>query len=147
MLQKFCFSLSKSINFLVQRLLEQFESLQTSLDVAVLPEPILAGADAVQHLLDFGRCVTFRVQCLKTQFCKCVVELARLVSTLLMSLPLNFLADLRELDLLPEKIRITVLYVFEKIAHLRHVRAVELASAYHNCVPRSFVASRAAASY
>ena len=36
--------------------------------------------------------------------------LARLVSTLLMSLPLpNFLADLRELDLLPGKIRITVL--------------------------------------
>ena len=58
--------------------------------------------------------------------------LARLVSTLLMSLPLpNFLADLRELDLLPEKIQTTVLSVFEKIAHLRHVRAVELASAYH----------------
>ena len=54
---------------------------------------------------------------------RCV--LARLVSTLLMSLPLpNFLADLRELDLLPGKIRITVLSVFEKVAHLRHGRAV-----------------------
>ena len=79
--------------------------------------------------------------------------LARLVFTLLMSLPLNFLADLRELDLLPEKIRITVLSVFEKIARLRHGRAVELESAYQNCVPRSFVAKvptifcRAAAPY
>ena len=58
MLQKFCFSVSKSINFLVQRLLERLDSLRTSLDVAVLPEPILAGAEAVQHLLDVGCCAT-----------------------------------------------------------------------------------------
>ena len=47
----------------------------------------------------------------------------RLVSRLLMLLPLpKFLADPQELDLLPEKIAITVPLVFEKIAHLLHVR-------------------------
>ena len=35
--------------FLVQRLIERLEILQTSLDIAVFPEPILPGADVVQQ--------------------------------------------------------------------------------------------------
>ena len=38
--------------FLVQRLIQQLEILQTSLDMAMLPEPILSGADVVQRILD-----------------------------------------------------------------------------------------------
>ena len=38
-------------HFLVHRLIEQIEILQTSLDIAVFPEPILSSADVVQHLL------------------------------------------------------------------------------------------------
>ena len=39
--------------FLVQRLIEQLEILQTSLDIAVFPEPILSSADVTQHTLEF----------------------------------------------------------------------------------------------
>ena len=39
--------------FLVQQPIEQFEILQTSLDVAVFPQPILSTADEVQHILGF----------------------------------------------------------------------------------------------
>ena len=62
-------------------------------------------------LILFFRSV-FRVQCLKTQF-------------LSLTLP-NFLADPQELDLLPGEIEITVPSVFEQIAYLLLVRAVEL---------------------
>ena len=65
----------------------------------------------------------------------------------------KFLADPQELDVLPEKIEKTIPLVFEKIAHLLHVRAVELASAHYHCAAaknsrrpvlrRSFRASRA----
>ena len=52
--------------------------------------------------------------------------LTRLASILLMSLPSpNCLAYLQELDLLPERIAITSQSVFEKLAHLLHVRAAE----------------------
>ena len=44
--------------FLVQRLIEQLEILQTSLDIAVFPKPILSSADAVQRILDSCCCVT-----------------------------------------------------------------------------------------
>ena len=61
--------------------------------------------------------------------------LVRLVSILLMSLPLpKFLADLQELYLLPENTAITIPFVFGRIAHLLHVRVAELASARCNCV-------------
>ena len=36
----------------VQWLIEQLEILQTSVDIAVFPEPILSSADLVQHVLD-----------------------------------------------------------------------------------------------
>ena len=56
--------------------------------------------------------------------------LARIVSILLLSLPLpKFLADLQELPFLAEKLAITVPFVSGKIAHLLHVRVTELASA------------------
>ena len=38
---------------LVRQQTVQFEILQTSLDIAVFPEPNLSRADVVQHLLDF----------------------------------------------------------------------------------------------
>ena len=38
--------------FLVQQPIEQFEILQTLLDIAVFPEPILSSADVVQHIID-----------------------------------------------------------------------------------------------
>ena len=37
----------------VDQPIEQFEILQTFLDVAVLPEPVLSSVDVVQHVLDF----------------------------------------------------------------------------------------------
>ena len=56
-----------------------------------------------------------------------------------MSLPLpTCLADLQELDLRPEKIAITDLFVSQKIAHLLHVRVAELACARSYCVLRFF---------
>ena len=59
--------------------------------------------------------------------------LVRLISILLMLLPLpKFLADLQELDLFRENIAIMVPSVLTNIAHLLHVRAVELASARWN---------------
>ena len=63
--------------------------------------------------------------------------LAHLASVVLMLIPLpKFLADLQDLDWLPEKIAITVPSVFEKIAHLLLVRAVELVSTHDNCALR-----------
>ena len=41
------------VQFLVQWLNQQFEILQTFLDIAVFPEPILSNADVVQRILDF----------------------------------------------------------------------------------------------
>ena len=38
---------------LVQRLIEQLEIFQTSLDITVFPEPTLSSADVLQHTLDF----------------------------------------------------------------------------------------------
>ena len=37
----------------VDQPIEQFEILQTFLDVAVLPEPVLSSVDVVQHVPDF----------------------------------------------------------------------------------------------
>ena len=37
----------------VQQPIEQFEILETFLEIAVFPEPILSNADVVQHILDF----------------------------------------------------------------------------------------------
>ena len=66
-------------------------------------------------------------------------SLVRLVSMLLVSLPLpTILADHQELDLLPEKIAVTVPCVFWKIAHLLHVRVAELVLARCDCVLRYF---------
>ena len=66
--------------------------------------------------------------------------LVRLVSILLMSLPLpTFLADLQELHLIPEKIAKTVPFLFGKIAHLLHVQVDELAPARCTCVLRYFL--------
>ena len=45
----------------------------------------------------------------------------------------------RELDMLPEKIEITVPLSFEKIAHLLVVRAGELASARYSCALYGFL--------
>ena len=39
--------------FLAHRLIQQLEILQTSLDNAVFPEPILPSADVVQRIPDF----------------------------------------------------------------------------------------------
>ena len=108
--------------------------LQTSLDRAVLPGPILSGADVVKHILDFVVAKRLPSVVLEDSVLYASRTLAHLAFILLMSLPLpKFLADLQELDLLPEKISITVPSVFEEIAHLLHVRAVELASAHCNC--------------
>ena len=66
--------------------------------------------------------------------------LIRLASILLLSLPLpKFLADLQELDLLPERIAVKNVFVFGKIVHLLHVRVAGLASARCNCVLRCFL--------
>ena len=63
----------------------------------------------------------------------------RLASILLMLAPLpKLLADLREFDLLPEKIAITVPFFLGEIAHLLHFRVAELALARCNCVRRNF---------
>ena len=45
--------LVKVEKFLVQQPIQQFEILQTSLDIAVFLEPIFSSADVVQHILDF----------------------------------------------------------------------------------------------
>ena len=95
--------------FLVQRLIEQLEILQT-LDIAVFPAPILSSADVVQRILD---------------------------SVVAERLPRVVLEDsnhLQELDVLPVKIDITVHSVFDKIAHMLQVRAVEQASAHYTIV-------------
>ena len=68
--------------------------------------------------------------------------IAHLASILLMLLQLPiFLADPQELVLLPGKIEGTDPCVFEKIAHLLLVRAVELEFAHYNCAPHSFLPS------
>ena len=73
--------------------------------LAVFSEPILSSADAVQHILDI-----VVAQCLPSVVLEDSVlyvnhALVRLVSILLMSLPLSdSLADLQELDLLAAKI-------------------------------------------
>ena len=41
------------VQFLVQRLIGQLGILQTSLNIAVFPEPILSGADVVHRIVDF----------------------------------------------------------------------------------------------
>ena len=43
----------EAVQFQVQRLIEQLEILQTSLDIAVFPDQACQSADAVQRLLDF----------------------------------------------------------------------------------------------
>ena len=80
----------------------------------MFPEPILSSADVVQHILEF-------------------VVVKRLPSVLCKK------AGLQELDLLPEKIALTVPFVYGKIAHLLRVRVAELASARCNCVLRYFL--------
>ena len=73
---------------------------------------------------------------MKIEFCTKIHVLVCLASILLSSLPLpKFLVDPQELDLLPERISITVPSVFEKIAHLLLVRVAELASAHYDCAP------------
>ena len=57
--------LSVDVNqFLVHRLTEQLDILQTFLDIVVFPEPILSSADVAQRVLDFV--VASR---LPTEFC------------------------------------------------------------------------------
>ena len=65
-----------------------------------------------------------------------VLVLARLVSTLQMSLPLpSFLADFQELNLPLEKIAIAYPFVFVKIERLLLVRVAELCiCTWHLCV-------------
>ena len=100
---------------------EQLEILQTSLDIAVFSEPLLSSADVVQQ--NIGSVVAKRlpIVVLENSVLHVSRTLVRLVSILLMSLPLpKCLADLRELDLHPEKNARTGPFVLDKIAHLRH---------------------------
>ena len=123
--------------YLVQRLIEQLGILQTSLDFAVFPEPILSSADVAQLILDTVVAKRLPTVLLEDSVLYVSRVLVRLVSILLISLPLpKFLADLEELDLLLEKIVITTPFVLRKIAHLLHVRVAELASAHHRCALR-----------
>ena len=110
--------------------IEQLKILQTSLDFTVFPEPILSSADVVQHILDFVVAKRLPRVVIEGPVLYVSRELAHPVSMLLVLTPLpNVPADLQGLDLLPEKIEISVPSVFEKIAHLLLVRVVELASA------------------
>ena len=60
-----------------------------------------------------------------------------------MLLPLpNCLADPDELDLLPEKIEITVPSFGVKIAHPLLVRAVKLGLAHYNCAYHTFLPNK-----
>ena len=115
--------------------------LQASLDVAVFPEPILSSAGVDQRLLDFvvAQRLPSAVHEDSVRYVNHV--LVCLVSTLLVSLPLpKCLADLQELDLLLERIAITVtICVGVKIAHLLRVRVAELAPARCNGVLHYFL--------
>ena len=120
---------------LVQQLIEQFEIFQTFPDIAVFPYQILSGAVVLQRVLERRLRVVIEDSVL------CVSRvLAHLASALLMLLTLQkILVDLQELDLFLEKIEITIPFVFEKIAHLPHVRAVEHTSANYNCALHFFL--------
>ena len=94
---------------LVQHPIEQFEILQTSLDILVFPEPILSSADVVQHILDFV--VATRLPCVVLEDPILYVSriIAHLASTLLLLLPLpDSVANPHELDLLLGKNEISV---------------------------------------
>ena len=127
--------------FLVQRLVEQLEIHQTSLGIAVcFLNESYQKTDVVQHILDVIVAKRLPRAVLEDSVLYVRRILARLVSILLMSLPLPVvLADLQEIDLLPEKIAITAPFVFRKIAHLLHVRHVEIASVHVYRVPRCFL--------
>ena len=85
--------------FLVQRLIEQLQILQTSLGIAVFPKPILSSADVVQHLLGFVVAKRLPRAVLEDSVLYVSRTIAHLASILLMLLPSpNVLADLHELD-------------------------------------------------
>ena len=87
-----------------------------------------------QRILDFVVALRLPRAVFEDSFLYVNRVLAHVASTLLMSLPLpNCLADLQELDLLPEKIVMELSSVLEKIALLLHVRAVELFFKPKNC--------------
>ena len=52
-LEKFLLLFVEVDQFLVQRLIEQLGTLQASLEIALLPEPILSYADVVQRIIDY----------------------------------------------------------------------------------------------
>ena len=73
--------------FLVQRLIEQLKVLQTSLDIAVFPEPIVSSADVTQRSLDFVAAERLPSVVHEDSVLYVSHVLARLVSILLKSLP------------------------------------------------------------
>ena len=81
--------------FLVQRLIEQFEILQTSLDIVVFPEPILSSADVVQRILD--SVVAKRLPCAVLE--DSVLHVSRILAHLASTL-LKFASGLQALGLL-----------------------------------------------
>ena len=95
----------------------------------MFPEPILSSADVVQRIVDFAVAKRLPRVVLDDSVLYGSSIPAQLASILLMLLPLPyFLVNLQELDLRAENIEITIPSVFEKVAHLLHFRAVELAS-------------------
>ena len=82
------------------------------------------------HILEFVVAKHFPRVALEYSVLSVSRVVVKLASILLMLLPLpTFIADPQEHELLPVKIEITVPSVFEKLAHLLHVRDVELLSA------------------
>ena len=117
-------------HFLVHLSIEQFEILETSLDVAVFLGPIVSSAVVVQRTLVFVVAKRLpRVVLEDSIRCVCPI-IGNLASILPMLLPFPILR------LLPLKTEITVPFVFRKIFYLLHVRVAELASARCNCVLR-----------
>ena len=95
--------------FLVQRLTEQLEILQRISILLSFCKPILSSADEVQRILDFVVAKRLPRVVLEDSALHVSRRIAHLASILLVlrSLP-KFLVDLQNLDLLPEKIEITV---------------------------------------
>ena len=134
---KFCFSLPTSISISGPAGVVQLEVHQASRDIAVFPEPILSSADSAQRILDFVVEKRLPNAVHEDSVRNVNHELVRIVSFILMSLVLpNFTSEFEEFYLPPEKIAMTVPFVFGKVAHLLHVRVAELASEHCNCVLR-----------
>ena len=111
--------------------MQRLEILQTSLNIAVFPEPVLSNADVAQHILDSVVAQCHPSVMLEDSVLNGSRTLDRLVSILLMSLSVTQKkrADIQELDLLP--------FVFGKIAHLLDVLVAKLASALDKVLPRN----------